>query len=80
MLRPTDRRHPRVSPLGTRDAILSVLANVRAPRVMADVRRARQFDLIETVARRPVCALEFSPGRHDFDEVADMALGWAKGL
>jgi Mrp family chromosome partitioning ATPase len=69
-----------VTPADSRGALRMLLANVRAPAALADLRRETQLRALSALAGRTrVARLSYAPGRHRPAQVADAVTAWFAG-
>jgi hypothetical protein len=58
---------------------VSLLANVRAPEVLATHRRPLQLRLGAVLSTMPAAAISFDPAQQPFEQIAEAASEWALG-
>jgi hypothetical protein len=79
VLRPDADADLQVRGVTGREAIETVLEQVRSPWVMPERRRDPQFHAAVELARHPVALVTYAKGSHSPDQVADAILRWAGG-
>ena len=70
-LAPSEGAELEMRPLRPSEALLEVLANVRAPGVLASRRRSLQLRVASALSTRRAARVTFDPDRHGFGEVAE---------
>jgi hypothetical protein len=65
-----------IRPLGRQETFVSLLANVRAPEVLATHRRSLQLRLGAVLSAMPAAAISFDPAQQPFEQIAEVASEW----
>jgi hypothetical protein len=76
ILTPQQGAPVQIRPLGGQETLVSVLANVRAPEVLATRRRELQLRLGAVLSAMPAAAISFDPAQQPFEQIAEVASEW----
>jgi hypothetical protein len=76
ILTPEQAAPVQIRPLGGQETLVSLLANVRAPEVLATRRRPLQLRLGAVLSAMPAAAISFDPALQPFEQIAEVASEW----
>lgn len=69
-----------VRTLAPAEALLEILANIRAPDVFVERRRGLQLSVAALLSGRAAGTISYDPQRHRFDQVADAVAEWSERI